>query len=329
MLMVVMAAAAVIIMFMVMVLMLMMVVTAAAVIIMFMVMMLMLMVVMAAAAVIIMFMVMVLMLMMVVTAAAMFLMVMVMMIVLMVVMAAAAMLLVVMVMVLMFMVVMAAAAMLLMIMMMVVMFMLQFFQGGSNGSFTLHSGDQLRSGQLTPGSCNHGSVFIMFPEHSDGLIQLILRNGISSGEDNGSRCLDLVVVELTEVLHINLDLTGIGNCHSIAQLYTLYFFYRADDIGQLAHTGGFNDHTVRMILRDHLLQSLTKVTNQAAANTAGVHFGNIDTGILQETAVNTDLAELILDQHQLLSAVTFRDHFLNQCRFSGAQKAGINIDFGH
>ena len=256
---------------------------------------------------------------------------MVMMLMLMVVMAAAAMLLVVMVVVIMLMMIVTAAAMLIMIMIMImmVMFMLQFFQGGSNGSFTLHSGDQLCSGQLTPGSCNHGSVFIMFPEHSNSLIQLVLRNGISSGEDNGSRCLDLVVVELTEVLHINLDLTGIGNCHSIAQLYTLYFFYRADDIGQLAHTGGFNDHTVRMILRDHLLQSLTKVTNQAAANTAGVHLGNIDTGILQETAVNTDLAELILDQHQLLSAVTFRDHFLNQCRFSGAQKAGINIDFGH
>ena len=74
------------------------------------------------------------------------------------------------------------------------------------------------------------------------------------------------------------------------------FFNSTDHIRQFADTGRLDDHPVRMILRNDLFQRLAKIAYQAAANTAGVHLRNIDAGILQETAVNTDLTELILDK---------------------------------
>ena len=82
-----------------------------------------------------------------------------------------------------------------------------------------------------------------------------------------------------------------------------------------------------MVLLDNLSQSLAKITHQTAANTAGVHFGDVDTGILQKTAVNTDFTELIFNEHQLLALVGLRDHLFDQGCFAGTQKAGININF--
>ena len=52
-----------------------------------------------------------------------------------------------------------------------------------------------------------------------------------------------------------------------------------------------------MVLLNNLSQRLAEVTHQTAADAAGVHFGNVDARILQETAVNADLTELVLDQH--------------------------------
>ena len=169
----------------------------------------------------------------------------------------------------------------------------------------------------------------MLAQHGHGLVQLILGNGIGTGEDNGGSSLNLVIVELTEILGVDLHLTGIGNSHGITQLHILHLLHGSNHIRQLANAGGFDNHPVGVILGNHLLQSLTEVTHQAAADAAGVHLGNIDAGLLQETAVNADLTKFIFNQHQLLAAVTFRNHFLDQCGLTGSQKAGINIDFCH
>ena len=162
-------------------------------------------------------------------------------------------------------------------------------------------------------------------------IQLGLRDRIRTGQDDGGCGFNLVVVELTEVLHVNLHLTGIRHGDGVTQGNFLVhnFIYRADDIGQLADTGGFDQNAVGVVLLDDLFQSLAKVAYQRAANAAGVHFGNVDTSILQETAINADLTEFVFDQNQLLSAISFRNHLFNQRGFTGTQEAGINVNFGH
>ena len=243
------------------------------------------------------------------------------------VMAAAAFFIVVMVMVMLM--VMAAAAMLLLVVVMV--FMLQLSQLGSQRSLTCHGRQDLRSFQFTPTGRDDGSVRIMLPEEGHGGIQLGLGDHIGTGHDNSGGRFNLIVIELAKVLHIDLDLTGIHNRHCIAQFHigTGNLLNRSHHIGQLAHTGGLNDDPVRGIFRNHLLQSLAEIAHQTAADAAGVHLGNVNAGILQETAIDTDLAEFILDQHQLLACVGLLDHFLDQRGLTGTQKTGININFCH
>ena len=57
-----------------------------------------------------------------------------------------------------------------------------------------------------------------------------------------------------------------------------------------------------MILIQHLLQRTAEITHKAAADAAGIHLGDLNPGLLEKAAVNTDLSEFILDQHQLFPA---------------------------
>ena len=84
-----------------------------------------------------------------------------------------------------------------------------------------------------------------------------------------------------------------------------------------------------MVLVNNLLQCFSEISHQGAADTAGVHLGNVDAGILQEAAVNSDLAKLVFNQHQVLTGISLRDHFLNESGLTRTQKTGINIDFCH
>ena len=247
------------------------------------------------------------------------------MMVLVMVTAAAGMLLVVMLMV-----VAAAAVFTVFVMMvMVLLFFFQLFQLGSQRGLSFHGSDQLLTGELPPGGGHNGSLLIVFPQHCHSSIQLGLRYRIGTGEDNGGSSFDLVVVELTEVLHIDLHLAAVNNCNCVAQRNIIGgdLLHSADNIGQFADTGGFNNDAVRIVLLNDLGQCLAEVTHQRAANASGVHLGNIDAGILQETAVNADFTELIFNQNQFLSGIGLLDHLLDEGGLTGAQKARININF--
>ena len=84
-----------------------------------------------------------------------------------------------------------------------------------------------------------------------------------------------------------------------------------------------------MVLIDDLRQRPSEIANQRTADAAGIHLGNVDARILQEAAVNADLAEFILNQNDLLALVGFPDHLLDQSGFAGAQETGINVNFCH
>ena len=230
------------------------------------------------------------------------------------------------VMVVMLLMVMAAAAMAVFVVMVI---MDSQVLGGS--VLTLHSGHDLRTGQLIPGSGDQGSLGIMLTQQSHSGIQLGLCDGVRPGQDDSLCRFDLIIVELAEVLHIDLHLACISNCHGAAQnhIVTDNLLYSLHNIGQLANAGGFNDDPVGMIPLNDLHQRLAEIAHQAAANAAGVHLGNVDTGILQEAAVDADLTELIFDEHQLLAAVGLLDHLLDEGGLAGAQKARVNINDSH
>ena len=191
--------------------------------------------------------------------------------------------------------------------------------------------DQLLARQLAPRGGDDGGNGIMLPQHGNGRVQLALGDGIGTGQDDGGGGFDLVVVELAEVLHIHLDLARVGHGHGVAQrdLVIRHLAHGGNDVGQLAHAGRLDQNTVGMVLGNDLLQRLAKIAHQRAADAAGVHLGDVDAGILQKAAVNADLAELVLDQHQLLPLVAFGDHLFDQGRLARAEEAGENINFCH
>ena len=162
-------------------------------------------------------------------------------------------------------------------------------------------------------------------------IQLRLRNGIGTGQDDGGGRFNLVVVELAKVLHIDLNLACIRHRYSAAQnhIFVGYLFHSGNHIGQLAHTGGLNYDPVGMIALNDLCQSLSEIAHQTAANAAGIHLRNVDARILQETTVNADLTKLIFDEHQLLTAIGLLNHFLDQRGLTGTKEPGVDIDFSH
>ena len=258
---------------------------------------------------------MVFMLMIVATAAV--LVMIVMMVFMLMIVAAAAMFIVIVMMVFMLMIVAAAAVLVMLMVMMLVVCVLQLFQLCCNSGLAFHGLHQLLTGQLIPGGGDHSSFCIVLAQHGHSLVQLILGNGIGAGQNDRGCGLDLIVIELTEVLGVDLHLASICHRNGIAQFHILHLLHSCNHIRQLAHAGRFDDHPVGMILADYLLQCLAEVAHQAAADAAGVHLGDVNAGFLQETAVDADLAEFIFDQHQLLAAIALGDHFLDQCCLTG------------
>ena len=125
---------------------------------------------------------------------------------------------------------MVAAAMMLIFMSKALL--LQPCQFGSQGSLAFHSFDQLLTGQIIPGGGHHSCLSIMLTQQRHGSIQLRLRNGVSTGQDNGGSGFNLVVVELAKVLGVELDLACISNSYGVTQHHigAGHFFHCTDHI---------------------------------------------------------------------------------------------------
>ena len=290
----------------------------------------------AALALLVMIVVMVLVIMMVAALALLVVIVVMMLVVMMV--AALALLVVIVVMML---VVMMVAALAFLVMIMVVMVMAAamgtslFFgesvQLSGKGGDLFHRGEDLRSVQLIPRCGDNDCVRILFTQESNGIGNLLLGAGLGVAE-NDSACMgNLIVIELAEVFHIHLALVGVGDSSVAVQHHVIgkHGFHRTNNVGELAYTRRLDEDTVGSILGNHLCQRFGKVAYQGAADATGVHFVDGDARILQEASVNADLAELILDEDNLLSGVCFGQEFFDQRGFTGTQKAGEYIDFGH
>ena len=197
----------------------------------------------------------------------------------------------------------------------------------------LDGGEDHLAVQLIPGGGDDGGLGVLFLQHVNGGLQLLLTHLLGAGEDDGAGGFNLVVVELAEVLHVNLHLAGVGYGDKAVQLHIVGLvggvFHSHDDIAELAHAGGLDQDAVRMELLLHILQSLVEVAHQRAADAAGGHLGDLHAGFFQEAAVDADLAELVLDQNQLLTGECLGQQFLDEGGLAGAQKTGNNINFRH
>ena len=195
-----------------------------------------------------------------------------------------------------------------------------------------HGLQDLLAGQGVPGGGDDGSGGVLLAQHGHSGGDLLLGGVLGAAQDDAACVADLVVVELTEVLHIHLDLVDVGHGNEAAQLNIQMLGHALDSaghVGQLADAGGLDDDAVGVVLLHHLLQSGAEIAHQRAADAAGVQLIDLDAGLLQKAAVDADLAELVLDEHDLLACKGLFDELLDKGGLTGAKEAGENIDLGH
>ena len=196
----------------------------------------------------------------------------------------------------------------------------------------LHDRQQLRTGQLIPRSRHDTSILVVLAQQGNDLFQTVFLDKLGTGEQDGTRVLDLIEEEFAEVLGVHLGLLGVDNRDKAVEddrLVLCNALHGSDDVGQLADTRGLDQNACRVVGLDDFLQCLAEVTDQRAADAARVHLGDLDTGILEEAAVNADLAELVLDQHDLFTLERFGQQAADQGRLARAQETGNNINLGH
>ena len=233
------------------------------------VMMVLMVMIMAAATLAVMVVMMMLVLVMVVVMAAAALLVMVMMVLMLfviMVMATAALLIMVVVMVmLMLLVIMVMTAATFVIMMMVMMLMLFLKHFLLQRYRMLHNLYQFLSVKVLNRSCDDGCIFIQAAKKLQGLLNFLLSCDICPAHDDGACILDLIVKELTEVLHVHLAFLGINNSCIAVQfdvnliLNTLYSF---DNVRKFTNSGWLDEDSVRVVFGNNFFQGSTEISNQ-------------------------------------------------------------------
>ena len=204
-------------------------------------------------------------------------------------------------------------------------------QLGDEVALAVHDGDDLCAGQDGPVGGDDGGGGVLLCQQGDGGSDLLLTGVAGAAQDDAGRMADLVVIELTEVLHIHLDLVHVGDGDKAVQDDGQILGDALDGaghVGQLADARRLNEDAVRVVGLDDLLQCLAEIADQAAADAAGVQLIDLNAGLAHEAAVDADLAEFILDQDDLLTGEGLLDELFDKGGLAGAEEAGENVDFG-
>ena len=185
--------------------------------------------------------------------------------------------------------------------------------------------------QLVPRGSDQKSVGIVLPQKGNGGVQLVLGNVGGTAEQNGRGGFDLILIKFAKVLQIDLAFGSIGNGDIGTQTHFVCgdTLHSTDDIGELAHAGRLDEDAVGMIVSNDLRQCFAEIAHQRTADTAGVHFVDLNSSLLHKAAVNADFAKFVFNQHDLLALIGFFDHLFDERGLSGTQKAGVNVNDSH
>ena len=196
----------------------------------------------------------------------------------------------------------------------------------------LDGGEDHLSVELGDRCCDDGCILVVLAEKLNTFGDPLVTDLICSGQNDGARIGDLVVEELAEILEVNLALGGIHDCAGAVEMHLGVLGCVVDgthDIGKFADTRGLDQDALRSIGVHDFLQGSAEIAYQRAADAARVHLADLNAGLLEESAVDADLTEFILDQDNLCAGESVFEKLLDQCRFAGTEKSGNNINFCH
>ena len=174
-------------------------------------------------------------------------------------------------------------------------------------------------------------MIVVGSEKFHNCFELLLCHILGVAEDDSAGVLYLVVIELAEVLHVYFCLLGVNYGSESVELKfrVVEAFNCFHDIAELAYSGRFDKDPVGMELLKYLLKRIAEIAYKAAADASCVHFIDLDAGILEETAVNADLSELVLDENNLLSLIRFFHKFFDERGLACSEETAENINFCH
>ena len=195
----------------------------------------------------------------------------------------------------------------------------------------LHCRQDSAAIQLRPGGGDDHRIRVMLPQQRHARLPLFLAHTVGAAENDAAGMLHLIVIEFAKILHIHLAFGRIRHCGKGVEthLRALHLTDCPNHIAELSYAGGLNQNPVGVQLLQHLLQRLGEIPHQAAADTTGIHLGDLDACFLKKTAVNADLAEFVFNQHQLFALIGFGNQLFDQRGLAGTQKPGEYIYFGH
>ena len=219
----------------------------------------------------------------------------------------------------------------LVVMLVMLMLLLKLVKSVLECILLLHSGKNILAVQLVPRSGNDSSGSVVLSDKLNGSLYLLCLGKVGMRKNNSGSIGDLIVIELAKILHIHLTLINVCYGGEAIELGVLPFhrLNSLDNVGKLSYSAGLDDNTVGVELVKHLYKRLGEITDERATDTAGIHLGNFDAGVLKEASVNTDLTEFVFYKHKLLCAVCFFDKLLYKSGLTCSEEAGKNIYFRH
>ena len=185
--------------------------------------------------------------------------------------------------------------------------------------------------QRIPRSRDDVRFAVQTAQQLDRLCELFFACILRAAENNGTCIFDLIAEEFAEVFQIHFAFLRIDNGGKTVErdVVAVDLFNGMDDVAEFAHAGGLDDDAVGGEFVQNLGERLLEVADQATANASGIHFGDLNAGVLQKSAVDADLAEFVFDQNDFFAAERFAEQLFDQSGFSGTEEAGDNINFCH
>ena len=215
----------------------------------------------------------------------------------------------------------ALLAVMVMVMMVLMLHLLQLMLE----AVFIHGLKDLRAGELIPGGGDETGLRVQGLEDLGGLEDLFGLDGAGAAHDDEVGVGNLIVEEFAEIAGVHFGLARVHDGDLRADVRALHALHRGGDIGQLADARRLDEDTVGGELVHDLFEGLGEVAHQSAADAAGIHLRDLDARVLQEAAVNGDLAELVLDEDELFVLVALRDQLADERGFPRAEKAGENV----
>ena len=131
---------------------------------------------------------------------------------------------------------------------------------------------------------------------------------------------DLVVEELSKILHVHLALLSINNGSESVEnsAVRVRALDRLDNVGKLANSRGLDEDSVGSELGYNLLKRLCKVAYKRATNASRIHLVYLNSRFRKKSAVDAYLTELVFNENDLLATISLFKKLFNKCCFSRA-----------